>query len=108
MFLRVLSFSYKLIVNLYFYVNCQISNNNKIITNSLCLPLQARAKMNKKPLSLYRAYARAFGADILLSSLFKLVAVMSSFIPPLALAGAIKFVSVAYYGEGTMDYEQVS
>ncbi|XP_071784445.1 ATP-binding cassette sub-family C member 9-like isoform X2 [Asterias amurensis] len=67
---------------------------------------EARAKMNKKPLSLYRAYARAFGADILLSSLFKFVGVMTSFIPPLALAGAIKFVSVTYYGEGTMDYEQ--
>ncbi|XP_071784449.1 ATP-binding cassette sub-family C member 8-like isoform X1 [Asterias amurensis] len=71
-------------------------------TNAL-LKEQALAKLHKKPLSLYRVYARAFGARIALGGLVKILGDLSTFIPPLALAGAIKYVTGIYYGDSTPD-----
>ena len=64
--------------------------------------------MYKKPLSLYRVYARAFGARIALGGLVKILGDLSTFIPPLALAGAIKYVTGIYYGDSTPDETNVS
>ncbi|XP_033646525.1 ATP-binding cassette sub-family C member 9-like [Asterias rubens] len=69
---------------------------------------QARAKKNKKPLSLYRVYARAFGARIALGGLVKFCGDASTFVPPLALSGAIKYVTAVFYADGSTMYEYTS
>ena len=71
-------------------------------------PHRPRAKANKKPLSLYRVYIRAFGARILLGGFVKIVGDSSTFVPPLALAGAISYVTGIFYANGTTEYEYVS
>ncbi|XP_038067610.1 ATP-binding cassette sub-family C member 8-like [Patiria miniata] len=65
---------------------------------------QARAKANKTSLSLYRVYARAFGFRIMIGGFVKFAGDAATFVPPLALAAAIRYVTTLYYqhGEGSL------
>ncbi|XP_038067062.1 ATP-binding cassette sub-family C member 8-like isoform X2 [Patiria miniata] len=61
---------------------------------------QARSKAHKIPLSLYRVYARAFGFRIMIGGFVKFFGDAATFVPPLALAGAIRYVTTLYYQQG--------
>ncbi|XP_022081112.1 ATP-binding cassette sub-family C member 8-like isoform X2 [Acanthaster planci] len=65
---------------------------------------QARAKAHKKPLSLFRVYVRAFGFRMMIGGFVKICGDIATFIPPLALASAINYVTDVYYGRGLQDY----
>ncbi|XP_022081106.1 ATP-binding cassette sub-family C member 8-like isoform X2 [Acanthaster planci] len=65
---------------------------------------QERAKANKTSLSLYRVYARAFGFRILVGGFVKFFGDAATFIPPLALAGAINYVTKIFYKTPEEEY----
>ncbi|XP_038067451.1 ATP-binding cassette sub-family C member 9-like [Patiria miniata] len=65
---------------------------------------QVRAKAHRKPLSLFRVYVRAFGFRMMIGGFVKICGDISTFIPPLALASAINYVTDVYYGRELQDY----
>ncbi|XP_072027511.1 ATP-binding cassette sub-family C member 9-like isoform X2 [Amphiura filiformis] len=60
-----------------------------------------RADKTGKSLSLYKVYLKVYGADLAVAGIVKFIGDSAGFVPPLALSGAILYVSNNYYDRNT-------